>query len=350
LLRVLIGFGVLSGEKSLIRQVKPLLISYSMLLSHFIETGASTLVTGQSYGLNEKPIVDIVRALHKKTIWWSYSGQSAKSYPNLKLPKYQYEQIQESITLSEEKCVWNNSDKNILLARNLIPMHENQTKLTVTGPLMSGDSKWVKLISDDARQKYSNFNGNKACKLWITVFDLPVYVDNSMIMHRWPVGIITKEFEISFFRDIELILEKYQNIGIIYKPKRRVEKSFFESDVKNKLFSEDNPLFLSGRVVKLPYNIDPYIAISMGDVAMAMPYTSALFASISFKRDGIYYDPLSNLGSAYPELVNSITLNSFKQLCNKVESWLRGEIFINNDALEVLKHKGDPIVNFTSLL
>jgi hypothetical protein len=349
-LKIAIGFRSLSGERVLIRQIKAPLISYSMILGHFLETGASTLVTGQSYGLQENPIVSVVRALHKKTIWWSYAGLGANYYPGLKLDNFLFEQIDEVITLSEEKCVWSGLDKGTLIARDLTPIQEEKAKFIVTGPLMSGETKWIKLRSGQARKKYKEFNDDEQYKLWITIFDLPVDDPSIYIKHRCPFTTITKEFELSFFRDVELILEKYQNVGIIYKPKRRVAEKFFESDYKKKLFSKDNPLFSSGRIVKLPYNIDPYMAISMGDVAIAMPYTSALIASISFKRDGIYYDPLANLGSAYPELFNSITLNSFEQLCDRVESWLMGENFINNDAFEVLKYKGDPVTNFTSLL
>jgi polysaccharide biosynthesis PFTS motif protein len=350
LLKIVFGFKIFLGEKALIRQIKVPLIRRFFTLNHFIETGASTLVSGQSSGLQESPIVSIVRALNKKTVWWSYSGLGAKSYPDLKLNQFSYEQIEASITLSEKKFVWSKLDRDILLARNLTPLNEEQTRLIVTGPLMSGDPAWAALEPNEARQKYKGFNGSKNCKLWITIFDQPVHRHDFPIEGRWPAELITENIEKKFFKDIGLLLEKYQNIGIIYKPKRSEKKDFLESSEKLELFTNKSSAFVSNRIVKLHYNTDPYIAGSLGDVTIAMPYTSSLLSSIASQKDGVFYDPISSLGSAYPKIMNSITLSSFEELADRIELWLNGKTSINRMLLKKLEYRENPIELFTSLL
>ena len=50
------------------------------------------------------------------------------------------EQVEESITLSEEKWLWFNFDKHMLEKRSLLPESEEQTSFIRIGPIMSGDS------------------------------------------------------------------------------------------------------------------------------------------------------------------------------------------------------------------
>ena len=347
LINISFSFRFFSGEKALIRQIKPKIVSNLLMLDHFKRTGASTLISGQSHGLQEKAIVTLVRALGKKTIYWSNAGLGAKSYPDLKLNQFDYEQIEGSITLSEIKFIWNKLDMNTLLKRKLNPLQEDQTKFIISGPLMSGDSSWLKIAPSDARKKYGGFNGSKNCKLWITLFDISVHIHNT---HRWPVGLITEEVENQFFKDIGLLLNKYQDVGIIYKPKRPNLKNFILSKEKLNFLSEHNPDFLSNRIVKLEFNSDPYIPGSLGDVAISMPYSTSLLSVIASKKDGGYYDPSSNLGFAYPEIMNSLIISSYEELSSKVELWLNSTNTNKTILNEKLEIHNDPVEFFASFI
>jgi hypothetical protein len=113
------------------------------LAEYFMQINAKVLLTGQSMGTNESPIVSLVRSSGNKTVWWSYAGLGLKHIPN-KLPyEYCHEQVEDSITLSEEKWIWSDLDRSMLIKRSLNPSQEDQAKFIKMGPVMSGDSSWL---------------------------------------------------------------------------------------------------------------------------------------------------------------------------------------------------------------
>ena len=328
------------------------------LLDYFMHINAKILLTGQANGLYESPIVSLARGLGRKTVWWSYAAVGSKHIPN-KLP-YEYcnEQVEESITLSEEKWIWFDIDKLMLNKRSLNLAQEDQTKFVKLGPVMSGDSSWLQKVPYQARRDYG-FQGNPECKIWITIFDLPVAAKHWHDEHRWPVGPVSKEMQFDFFRDISRLLDQFPEVGIIYKPKRpfpgknrykHKNKALFYSERFLDFISEKNKYAVSRKLINLSNNVDPYIPIALGDHSIAMPYTSALLAFLSTERAGIYYDATSRVNQTYPSEIDEITVGGYNDLCKTVQKWLDGSVDTPKPIKDLLRYEGDPGNNFSDHL
>jgi polysaccharide biosynthesis PFTS motif protein len=353
LLLITVGAYKLSGNRSLTRQVKPLLIRDILMLNNFLNIDASVLITGQSCGILESPIVSVVRSLNKKTVFWMYSGVGTKHIPCLSKFKYKNEQLEGSITLSEYKYVWNKLDKIMLENRNITPSKEQSTNVKIMGSVMSGNSMWMSKKPYKARIDYK-FKGSKKCKKWISVFDLPTFKDYFHTEYRWPIGGVSRDMQSEFFSGINNLLNDYPDIGIIYKPKRPLHgdlcKNFFHGNELDKLTSLNNVWHLSRRLVVLPFDVDPYIPISLCDFAIVMPYSSVLLAVLSANRKGVYYDPTSSVNLTYPTEINEVTINNKKDLYEKIDCLLMGADIGNDSLIDLIKYKRDPGVNFSSHL
>ena len=337
------------GKKALKSFLITPLITDMVKFEFFNHIDAKVLLTGQSGGLLESPIVSLARGLDKRTVWWSYAGVGTKHIPRPLPFEYGNEQVEASITLSEEKWVWLELDKIMLEKRSLLPSGELQTTLRTLGPMMSGDSRWLSKSPLQARKEFG-LNGNSACKIWITVFDMPTFDKNLHIEHRWPAGsAISEEMQSAFFSDIKFILENYSDIGVIYKPKRssngrNSSKYILQDELLD--FIDNNKWVKSKRLIILSNNIDPYIPIALCDYAIAMPYTSVLLAVLASNRDGIYYDSTSTICSTYPEELNNVTLCNRTSFIEKIELWRNSKAGVNKELLKFVSYNQDPGKNF----
>ena len=338
---------------------KYFLIKDIPLFEYFMYINAKILLTGMSNGMLESPIVSIARGLGRKTVWWSYAGIAPKHILN-KLPfKYSYELVEESITLSEEKLVWSDLDKLMLNKRSLNPAQEDQAKFIKMGPIMSGDSNWLQKNPYQARKDYG-FQGNPNCKIWITIFDLPTHEDYKLTEYgnHWVLTGISKEMQNGFFKDITRLLEQFPEVGVIYKPKRpfagmdryNLANVFFYGKELLEFIGEKNKFAISRRLITLSYNIDPYIPIALGDLAITMPYTTALFAFLAAGKTGIYYDATSIINHTYPPEIDRITVGGYRDLSETIQKWLSGSVDTPKPIKDFLRFEGDPGRNFSDYL
>jgi polysaccharide biosynthesis PFTS motif protein len=352
---VILSWGM-QGKQALKGLIIAPLISDIIKFEFFNYINAKVLLTGQSGGTLESPIISLARGLNKKTIWWSYAGVGTKHIPRPLAFNYFNEQVEESITLSEEKWIWFELDKTMLQKRSLLPFDELQTNYRTLGPIMSGDSTWLSKSPLQARDEYK-LNGNSNCKIWISVFDIPTFDDYVHVEHRWPAGnAFTKKMQAAFFMDIKAILEKFSDIGIIYKPKRSLKgkntsKYIFQTEMLE-LMNDNNKWIKSKRLIVLSNNIDPYIPIALCDYAIAMPYSSVLLAVLASNRGGVYYDSTSTICSTYPEELNNITLCNQTSLFEKIQLWRVGSDEINIPLTKIIRYDDDDDVgkNFSSNL
>ena len=218
---------------------------------------------------------------------------------------------------------------------------------------MNGDSKWVTKSTSDAQNKFE-FAGNKKCKIWISIFDLPIFFDNDLINHRWPCNDHPLDMHNLFFNNIINLLEEFDDVGLIYKPKRPAEidnkgNRIISEGLRN-FISKRNKFLLNNRIIILHHNVDPYIPIAISDYAICMPFTSAAQAMIYFNKPSIYYDPTGYNKNVLPKEISDITILNNVDLKDCINQWLlikekdydKGISSCKN----IINNNGDPSKNF----
>ena len=324
------------------------------IIEFFLFVKAEILVTWQGAGLSENPIVSILRACGKKTVFCSNSGVGVKHIEGKVPINYFYEQIEEAVNLSEYKFIWSKLDRDLLEKRNLNILFKEKlnTKFEIIGPIMNGNSEWTTKSILDARNKFE-FTGNRKCKIWISIFDVPIFFDNDLVNHRWPCNDHPEEMQNLFFDDIYSLLEEYDDLGFIYKPKRPAEinnkgnRIIVES--LRKFISTNNKFVLNDRVIILQHNVDPYIPIAISDFAICMPFTSAAQAMIYFNKQSIYYDPTGYNKNVLPKEISDITILNKSELRKCVKQWQTIKEYEHDKYIYSLKNiiynNGDPRKN-----
>ena len=212
-------------------------------------------------------------------------------------------------------------DKKLFEERNL-KIKNNKTKFFISGPLMTGDGDWLKYKQADLRSEIFANNVDKNIKIWICIFDLPT-LDKKFKSYRAVLNRFSIEMQDKFFYDLILLLKKYDNIGLIYKPKRRINKKrFYLGANLLKFLNLKNDVNYYKRIVFLPNNIDPYIPFAISDNCIGVPFTSAVFAGNYYNKDSIFYDPLNIFKDCYPQKYHNLCFSNFIDLSKIVEHWI----------------------------
>jgi polysaccharide biosynthesis PFTS motif protein len=287
----------------------------------------------------------VARALNIKTIMWQYSqaGVIPADFSKKKQKKNFCGRLVQSVLFSEHQFVWHKDDINLFKERNLQPKHL-KPKFYVSGPLMPGNGNWTKYNLEDLRYKILGDSTSRNVKIWISIFDLPTY-NKSFKNYRAGLNRFTDEMQEKFFNDLTKIITKYKNIGLIYKPKRRIDKDRFHmSKSLHNFIDLSNKLEYKNRIVMLPNNIDPYIPFALADNCIGVPFTSAVFAGNYYNKKAIFYDPTKFYKSCYPQKYYSLSLNNFSQLSHQVETW----IFNKNKEKYIIKE--NPVRIFSKKL
>lgn len=351
LFRLSFDFPMNKFKKSMISIILHHLVSDIFIMEYFFYLRSDTLIAWQGAGLKESPIVSIIRAHGKKTIFCSNSGIGVKHISGKVPNNYFYQQVEESITLSEYKFIWSKLDKTLLEKRSLNELFEDikNPDFEIIGPIMSGDSNWMNINTKKARDIY-NFTGNKSCKIWITIFDVPIFFDYDLINHRWPCNDHPEEMQNLFFHDIYLLLERFPEVGLIYKPKRPAvvlnQGNRVIVDKLKDFISKKNKFIINNRIVVLPHDVDPYIPMALSDYSIAMPFTSAAQAMLYYNKDSIYYDPSSHSDNVLPNEIRNVTLLEKQDLIKKIKEWIDKSNTENTFQSDIIKNMGNPRDNF----
>ena len=307
------------------------------------------LISAQGAGVIESPVTCFANSRGIKTIFWESSGVGIKHVNSGSPENYFYEQLEQSFVLANIRLVWNSLDVELLKKRNLNNLFNKDLNVKMIGPLMSGNSKWMNISSKEARDRYG-FAGNTKCKIWISIFDLPIFNINGLIDTRYPCNDHPIETQNMFFEDMIKILEKYDDVGLIYKPKRPLNINNNGNRIIPKKLQDfadtDNPFIRNKRIIILPSNLDPYLSIALCDKVIAMPFTSALQAAIYYGKDGIYYDPFGYNNRVFPRYIKKILRLNQSELFENVDNWLMSDYKISNTLKNNFSYIGDPQTNF----
>lgn len=265
----------------------------------------------------------ITKSQNIKLIMWQYSqfGVIPANLSKKKLNKNFCGRLVQSIIFADLQFVWDAVDIKVFEERNLQPI-DRKPKFIVSGPLMSGNSDWLSYDKNKLRSELLGKKVDKKIKIWICIFDLPTFEKNFQ-NHRASINRFLPQMQDKFFYDLINILEKFENIGLVYKPKRRINKRMFyqSKNLLNFLRLKSENKF-SNRLILLPNNIDPYIPFACSDYCIGVPFTSAVFASNYFNKLAVYYDPLNIYKNCFPKIFKKDLVTNFSELSKKIELWI----------------------------
>lgn len=274
------------------------------------------------------PAIVYFNAVGIKTIIWLYGTNSylfTTKYKNC-----DFRNIGFSNVTYGNVIVWNQNSKEY------IDMHpQNGVKIEIMGPLMSGDEAIVNLNKNDLCKKF-NLLYTPALK-YVAIFDSPeVSPGFKRIAVKCPDS-NTEKYNFWFIRDMYNLLFDFENIMLVYKPKRSLTSGkFFYSDELKKIFENmrDNK-----RVIILDYNINPWLSIAVADMCISMPFESPSIACLHYNKPALFHDPENiALHHRYKEITALISHN-YEELRLKVKELL----FINsiNDYVDIKNFQGD---------
>lgn len=284
----------------------------------------------------EDPVIIYFNNLGVKTVMWTYS---VNSYPFLTdssngafLYTFDYNNV-----ISENLLVWNRDFKEFV-DRHL---QGNESKVKVIGPLMSGDENVLKDSKKLLSQKLGKPYNDRI--RYIALFDVPPLTSDVQERKRSSVRYIklySYGYNDKFVKDIYRLLSEFQNIGLIYKPKRHLTSGVFY--YSNELKSIFNDMQNNPNVIFLNYNDNPWIPIALADMCISVPFGSPTIAALHYGKPAIFYDPLGIVYcDRYAGINKYLLAADFNQLKNKVKEFL-----FDPKANSVI-YRNEEILNFT---
>jgi polysaccharide biosynthesis PFTS motif protein len=301
-----------------------------------------TFVAGLAQGLLESPAVPPLSAAGVRTIVWQHAlvgfahGRGAH-FKNLVL--------EQSVFASSVVCVWTPSDRDQLIDRALLEPPKGPT-LSITGPLMPGDSRWLRRTPTEARQAVGL--DVRPGRQIISVFDLPTFMQGFRRQYRIPVARISQETQQAFFKDILATLLQFSEVDIVLKPKRGNDPRIYVGRVLQELSDLESSWRKSARLFLLNPDIDPYLPIALADLCIGMPFTSPVVAAVNAGRPAFWYDPNGFVSNPYPPDLAKILVRGQGELFARLAAWLAGEVAA--PPATIMSGISDPGVAFAGIL
>lgn len=260
---------------------------------------------------NEEAVIIYLNSIGVSTVLWTY-GTNSYSF-TCKKKVNDFRNISFCNIISKDHIVWNQDFENF------IEMHpQNRLRTKIIGPLMCGDEQ---IMKEDKLQLFRDlkmpYDENK---MYISFFDCPEVASNFRGNSTWNPEAVSSGYNCAFIKDIYRLLEEFQNIHLVFKPKRSLTsgKFHYENELKEifEKMQEDN------RVAILDYNVNPWIPIALADLCISMPFESTNIAALHYGKIGIFHDPLGiafhHRYLDFPELIT----HNFEELMLKVKEYL----------------------------
>jgi len=271
-------------------------------------------ITSGSGVSNEEPAVLYMQKKGIKTIAWYYGTNSYLFVSGNRTCNFR--NVIFCSMLSEAHLVWNTHYKKFIES-HAQGIHE----IIVSGPLMAGDEEVINLEKNLLLEKIGFpddviLNGKQR---YISVFDAPPVAKKFKRPEVKFLDSNTEEYNYSFIRDMLKLLDEFEDICLIYKPKRSITSGKFNYSPELKRIFER--LLKNPRAVILDYNINPWIPIAVADMCISMPFESPAIATIHYGKPAIFHDPcniaLHHRYNAFPEIMT----HNYSELESKISRW-----------------------------
>jgi len=260
----------------------------------------------------EDPVIVYLNVIGVTTVMYCYSANAhmfAGGHRTCDLRTVNYGNI-----LASRLVVWHEQFKEYVQEHPQV-----ETTIDVIGPLMAGDESVIESPPYVLRNVLGVRPTGKGDDLrYISFFDVTVLSKEYKLAVNYYADPYTEEYTSAFLRDMMRLLEDFDNIALIFKPKKSlVGASFFHNNEFHDLVEE---LGNSGRGLMLDDDINPWISIALADLCIGMPFTSPPLAAMHYGIPGLFHDPTGiALHHRYHSVTYCIT-HDYDQLRTKVRS------------------------------
>ena len=266
-----------------------------------------------------------------RTVNWSY-GANTFCYSSID-PAFRDLGIPRSITSASDIWIWSDDVREWLAARLL----ETPPAVRETGPVMCGDSRWCAMPPEEARRRYGL--GFSEEQVFISVFDVPPLSREGRLAvghgpSNFPAGMLDQ-----FFSDCERLLEEFDNVVLIVKPKRALADRFREyPPAMERVLSGRSKGSASGRILVLPHNIDPYIPVALSEISIGVPFTSPVMVARNSGRMGYFHDARSEVLHFRPKSLKPFMTHGIDELRRAIGQAIatrRPDAWMGDDPIEL---------------
>lgn len=267
-----------------------------------------------SVGFEDPGIIYFKEVKGIKTVLWSYGTNSYLFYKNKRLDRLR--RVLLSYIISSDFIVWNEHYKEYIEEHPQGEIHTHPI-----GPLMCGDEDVMHTDRNILFEKIGLVHV-RAFK-YVAIFDSPPLSSRNRGFSAWYPRLNSEEYNYEFMRDMYRLLSDFQNIRLIYKPKRSLntEKFSYSSELKELL----RQIAKNRKVVILDYNINPWVPIAMADICISMPFASPPIAAIHYEKMGLFHDALNIVLSHRYEDFQELITHSYEELKSKMTQYLYGK-------------------------
>lgn len=263
-------------------------------------------------GLFEPPFAALFNSLAVRTLVWAFA-QSTSLWDNSYDLKDK--RIPRSMIESREYWCWNEHLCELESSRQ---MEDGHVRFRAIGPMMSADSSACLMTSESARAVFLPQSRADNKIKYISVFDYRATryrADRTFGSYNmYPFRILDE-----FYAHLEMLMSRFENICLVIKS-RPGDKLYSPRQeailLKGHRFKED------GRLIVLDPDINPYIAIGIADLCIAIPFSSPVIAGLHFKRRGIFHDPFGEINHHSYHDLDSIISRGYDDLEEKIRHWL----------------------------
>jgi hypothetical protein len=286
------------------------------------QAGVEVLIAGLDDGLLEPPAMPLLAAAGVRTVMWQHALVGlTHAQPGV---PFRHRTLEQAMLAAEVFCVWTPADRAMLKDRALAKMSA-LPDIRVTGPIMSGDARWLQRSKDQALTA-ARFD-TQANRKMIVLFDLPNFDPNFLRTLRIVINRVSEDAQNAFFQDLSVMLERFPEIDIAIKPKRGDDRRIRKVETLQQLVDPAGRWMRSGRIKLFEFNVDPYLPIAVADLCIGMPFTSPVAAAVNAGRAGLWYDPIGFVQVSYPNELEMALVRGREKLEERLASWLSGVRF-----------------------
>ncbi len=249
-----------------------------------------------------------------KSIMWAYGTNSYLF--TTKAHSCDFRNIIYCNILSSTLVVWNNHFKRFIESHP-----QDKLEIITLGPLMCGDESVCNMNRNVLNKKigFNRMQNDRNFK-YIAVFDVPPVSKASIGSEAVYPDSNSEEYNYAFMKDILRLLADFENVCLIYKPKRSLTSGKFS--YSNETGEILEAMSKSFRVKIVDYNINPWVPIASADMTISMPFESPFIASLHYGKPALFHDPMNIVSHHRYHAVSDLITHNYEELKLKVNYWL----------------------------
>jgi len=274
----------------------------------------SYYVTSSTRLANEDPAVTYMNATGIETVMYC---DSAAGYVFVESPEHCEFLDPWFVSISSSRLlVWHQ------VFADWVQLHSaDGPEVTAIGPLMPG-AEAVTVVPRQSLRRFKVPELKGDCGLlYISIFDQAPVTDTMLnANNQFPMA-YSQEYSSAFFKDMFKLLQDFENVALIFKPKRKLDNPKFSySEETIDIMAELNA---NNRAVVVDDSTNPWVPIALADLCIGMPFNSPILAAWHYGIPGFFHDPTGIALNHKYLAVSDLITHDYSQLKSKVSALLK---------------------------